>query len=82
MLAHPYGFPQVMSSYDWPENFQGYKDQNNWVQCNLVYLRIADDTCGPVSGDKTSSFDDHLSIGGSYMLLLNLVSHLLSKQNN
>ncbi|XP_055332054.1 pancreatic alpha-amylase-like [Paramacrobiotus metropolitanus] len=31
MLAHPYGFPQVMSSYDWPQNIQNGKDQNDWI---------------------------------------------------
>nr|AEI58894.1 amylase [Pteria penguin] len=30
MLAHPYGFTRVMSSYDWPRNFQNGEDKNNW----------------------------------------------------
>uniref|UniRef100_A0A8C6GEU9 Alpha-amylase n=1 Tax=Mus spicilegus TaxID=10103 RepID=A0A8C6GEU9_MUSSI len=31
MLAHPYGFTRVMSSYYWPRNFQNGKDVNDWV---------------------------------------------------
>lgn len=30
MLAHPYGFTRVMSSYSWSRNFQGGEDHNNW----------------------------------------------------
>lgn len=34
MLAWPYGYPQVMSSYDWPRHIQWiddkYKDVNDW----------------------------------------------------
>ena len=30
MLAHPYGFTRVMSSYSWNRNFQGGEDHNNW----------------------------------------------------
>ncbi|XP_028613084.1 pancreatic alpha-amylase-like isoform X2 [Grammomys surdaster] len=31
MLAHPYGFTRVMSSYRWERNFQNGKDQNDWM---------------------------------------------------
>ncbi|XP_074858422.1 pancreatic alpha-amylase-like [Carettochelys insculpta] len=31
MLAHPYGFTRVMSSYRWPRYFQNGKDINDWV---------------------------------------------------
>ncbi|XP_021052623.1 pancreatic alpha-amylase-like [Mus pahari] len=31
MLAHPYGFTRVMSSYRWNRNFQNGKDQNDWI---------------------------------------------------
>ncbi|XP_041506695.1 pancreatic alpha-amylase-like isoform X1 [Microtus oregoni] len=31
MLAHPYGFTRVMSSYRWARNFQNGKDVNNWI---------------------------------------------------
>lgn len=30
MLAHPYGFTRVMSSYKWNRNIQGGDDINNW----------------------------------------------------
>ncbi|XP_052759709.1 alpha-amylase-like isoform X1 [Mya arenaria] len=30
MLAHPYGYPRVMSSYDWTPNWQNGDDHNNW----------------------------------------------------
>ncbi|GAB1288038.1 Alpha-amylase 1 [Apodemus speciosus] len=30
MLAHPYGFTRVMSSYYWPRYFQDGSDINNW----------------------------------------------------
>nr|AGN55419.1 amylase [Pinctada fucata]AGN55420.1 amylase [Pinctada fucata] len=30
MLAHPYGFTRVMSSYDWPRNIVNGEDKNNW----------------------------------------------------
>ncbi|XP_060569354.1 alpha-amylase-like [Ruditapes philippinarum] len=30
MLAHPYGFPRIMSSYRWNRNLQGGDDKNNW----------------------------------------------------
>ncbi|XP_032752542.1 alpha-amylase 1-like isoform X3 [Rattus rattus] len=31
MLAHPYGFTRVMSSYRWARNFQNGKDVNDWM---------------------------------------------------
>ncbi|XP_018413796.1 PREDICTED: pancreatic alpha-amylase-like [Nanorana parkeri] len=31
MLAHPYGFTQIMSSFRWPRNFVNGKDVNDWV---------------------------------------------------
>ncbi|XP_040264575.1 pancreatic alpha-amylase-like [Bufo bufo] len=31
MLAHPYGFTRVMSSYSWPRNFVNGKDTNDWI---------------------------------------------------
>ncbi|KAM9325168.1 pancreatic alpha-amylase-like [Gastrophryne carolinensis] len=31
MLAHPYGFTRVMSSFRWPRNFKYGKDANDWV---------------------------------------------------
>ncbi|XP_025069616.1 pancreatic alpha-amylase-like isoform X2 [Alligator sinensis] len=31
MLAHPYGFTRVMSSFRWPRYFQNGKDINDWV---------------------------------------------------
>ncbi|KAG8555992.1 hypothetical protein GDO81_017894 [Engystomops pustulosus] len=31
MLAHPYGFTRVMSSYRWPRYFVNGKDINDWV---------------------------------------------------
>jgi len=31
MLAHPYGATRVMSSYNWPENYQNGEDVNNWM---------------------------------------------------
>ncbi|EMP40106.1 Pancreatic alpha-amylase [Chelonia mydas] len=31
MLAHPYGFTRVMSSYRWPRYFQNGKGINDWV---------------------------------------------------
>ncbi|XP_050018213.1 pancreatic alpha-amylase-like isoform X3 [Alexandromys fortis] len=31
MLAHPYGFTRVMSSYRWTRNFQNGKDVNDWI---------------------------------------------------
>lgn len=30
-LAWPYGYPRLMSSYDWPRNVQNGKDLNDWV---------------------------------------------------
>lgn len=30
MLAHPYGFTRVMSSYHWNRDFHGGEDHNNW----------------------------------------------------
>ncbi|XP_078247939.1 alpha-amylase 1 isoform X8 [Pogona vitticeps] len=31
MLAHPYGFTRIMSSYRWPRDIQHGKDLNDWV---------------------------------------------------
>ncbi|XP_071983091.1 pancreatic alpha-amylase-like [Engystomops pustulosus] len=31
MLAHPYGFPRVMSSFSWPRSFVEGKDINDWI---------------------------------------------------
>jgi len=31
MLAHPYGYPQVMSSYNWQQNMVDGKDKNDWI---------------------------------------------------
>ncbi|NP_001079910.1 amylase, alpha 2B (pancreatic) S homeolog precursor [Xenopus laevis] len=31
MLAHPYGFTRVMSSYRWTRNISNGKDQNDWI---------------------------------------------------
>ncbi|XP_044288528.1 pancreatic alpha-amylase-like [Varanus komodoensis] len=31
MLAHPYGFTRIMSSYRWPRDIQNGKDLNDWV---------------------------------------------------
>lgn len=31
MLAHPYGFTRVMSSYRWDRHFVNGKDQNDWI---------------------------------------------------
>uniref|UniRef100_A0A8C0U2K5 alpha-amylase n=1 Tax=Cyanistes caeruleus TaxID=156563 RepID=A0A8C0U2K5_CYACU len=31
MLAHPYGFTRVMSSFRWPRYFENGKDINDWV---------------------------------------------------
>lgn len=31
MLAHPYGFTRVMSSYWWDQNFQNGQDVNDWI---------------------------------------------------
>nr|XP_056723555.1 pancreatic alpha-amylase-like [Euleptes europaea] len=31
MLAHPYGFTRVMSSFRWPRYFENGKDVNDWV---------------------------------------------------
>ncbi|KAL7984868.1 hypothetical protein Chor_003438 [Crotalus horridus] len=31
MLAHPYGFTRVMSSFSWPRHFENGKDINDWV---------------------------------------------------
>uniref|UniRef100_A0A2K6A3V0 Alpha-amylase n=1 Tax=Mandrillus leucophaeus TaxID=9568 RepID=A0A2K6A3V0_MANLE len=52
MLAHPYGFTRVMSSYRWPRNFQNGKDVNDWVgppNNNGVTKEVTinpDTTCG------------------------------------
>ncbi|KAH0618361.1 hypothetical protein JD844_017485 [Phrynosoma platyrhinos] len=31
MLAHPYGFTRIMSSYRWPRDIQHGKDLNDWI---------------------------------------------------
>ncbi|CAH1795064.1 unnamed protein product [Owenia fusiformis] len=31
LLAWPYGYPRIMSSYNWPRNIVGGTDQNDWV---------------------------------------------------
>ncbi|KAJ7332430.1 hypothetical protein JRQ81_014610, partial [Phrynocephalus forsythii] len=31
MLAHPYGFTRVMSSYRWQRNFVNGQDKNDWI---------------------------------------------------
>uniref|UniRef100_H3A6W9 Alpha-amylase n=1 Tax=Latimeria chalumnae TaxID=7897 RepID=H3A6W9_LATCH len=31
MLAHPYGFTRVMSSFRWPRHFVNGKDTNDWI---------------------------------------------------
>uniref|UniRef100_A0A8C5Q0H5 Alpha-amylase n=1 Tax=Leptobrachium leishanense TaxID=445787 RepID=A0A8C5Q0H5_9ANUR len=53
MLAHPYGFTRVMSSYQWPRYFVNGKDTNNWMgppsnaNGSIKAVTInADTTCG------------------------------------
>lgn len=52
MLAHPYGFTRVMSSFRWPRNFVNGKDINDWVgppNTNGVIKEVTinpDTTCG------------------------------------
>ncbi|KAM7318029.1 hypothetical protein ACRRTK_022766 [Alexandromys fortis] len=52
MLAHPYGFTRVMSSYHWPRYFENGKDINDWVgppNDNGATKEVtinADTTCG------------------------------------
>ncbi|XP_063138854.1 pancreatic alpha-amylase-like isoform X1 [Rattus norvegicus] len=52
MLAHPYGFTRVMSSYRWTRNFQNGKDVNDWIgppNNNGVTKEVTinpDTTCG------------------------------------
>jgi len=53
MLAWPYGFPRVMSSYYWDQNFVNGQDANDWIgpphddNWNIVSPIIqADGTCG------------------------------------
>jgi len=53
MLAWPYGFPRVMSSYYWDQNIQGGEDRNNWMgpphdgNYNTMSPEIkADNSCG------------------------------------
>ncbi|NJK27417.1 MAG: hypothetical protein HC925_00960 [Coleofasciculaceae cyanobacterium SM2_3_26] len=31
MLAHPYGYPKVMSSYDWERQIINNQDKNDWI---------------------------------------------------
>nr|XP_053637375.1 pancreatic alpha-amylase-like isoform X1 [Cherax quadricarinatus]XP_053637376.1 pancreatic alpha-amylase-like isoform X1 [Cherax quadricarinatus] len=53
MLAYPYGFTRVMSSYYWEQNLVNGKDKNDWVgpphndNSNIISPSInADDSCG------------------------------------
>jgi alpha-amylase len=53
MLAWPYGFPRVMSSYYWDQNWVNGQDKNDWigppVDGNMNTLPVVvnpDDTCG------------------------------------
>ncbi|XP_008853394.1 pancreatic alpha-amylase-like [Nannospalax galili] len=52
MLAHPYGFTRVMSSYRWDRNFVNGKDVNDWIgppNNNGAIKEVtinADTTCG------------------------------------
>ncbi|KAM4806010.1 pancreatic alpha-amylase-like isoform X2 [Urocitellus parryii] len=52
MLAHPYGFTRVMSSYRWHRNFVNGKDVNDWIgppNNNGVTKEVTinpDTTCG------------------------------------
>ncbi|XP_025899671.1 pancreatic alpha-amylase-like isoform X1 [Nothoprocta perdicaria] len=53
MLAHPYGFTRVMSSFRWPRNFQNGTDINDWMgppshpDGSIKNVTInSDDTCG------------------------------------
>ncbi|XP_001510273.1 pancreatic alpha-amylase [Ornithorhynchus anatinus] len=52
MLAHPYGFTRVMSSFSWPRKFENGKDINEWVgppNDNGVIKEVTineDTTCG------------------------------------
>ncbi|KAK7796337.1 hypothetical protein U0070_010074, partial [Myodes glareolus] len=52
MLAHPYGFTRVMSSYRWTRKFQNGKDVNDWIgppNKNGVTKEVTinpDTTCG------------------------------------
>ncbi|XP_075856021.1 alpha-amylase 2B isoform X2 [Microcebus murinus] len=52
MLAHPYGFTRIMSSYRWPRYFENGKDVNDWVgppNNNGVIKEVTinpDTTCG------------------------------------
>lgn len=53
MLAWPYGFPRLMSSYTWPRQIENGKDKNDWIgppsDSNFntkPVIRNADLTCG------------------------------------
>ncbi|CAG0899120.1 unnamed protein product, partial [Cyprideis torosa] len=53
MLAWPYGFPRIMSSYYWDQDWQGGVDKNDWVgppmdgNENILDVSInPDGTCG------------------------------------
>uniref|UniRef100_A0A2K6U862 Alpha-amylase n=1 Tax=Saimiri boliviensis boliviensis TaxID=39432 RepID=A0A2K6U862_SAIBB len=52
MLAHPYGFTRVMSSYRWARHFENGKDVNDWIgppNNNGVIKEVTinpDTTCG------------------------------------
>ncbi|XP_073449103.1 pancreatic alpha-amylase-like isoform X2 [Aquarana catesbeiana] len=53
MLAHPYGFTQIMSSFRWPRNIVNGKDTNDWVgppsynNGSIMAVTINEDTtCG------------------------------------
>ncbi|XP_076306624.1 pancreatic alpha-amylase 2a5-like [Tachypleus tridentatus] len=53
MLAWPYGFPRIMSSYSWPRHIEFGKDKNDWIgpphdddYNTLHVIRNSDLTCG------------------------------------
>ncbi|MEE6514908.1 hypothetical protein FKM82_023338 [Ascaphus truei] len=47
MLAHPYGFTRVMSSFSWPRNIVNGRDVNDWMGPSSSSVSInGDGTCG------------------------------------
>ncbi|XP_077133885.1 pancreatic alpha-amylase-like [Ranitomeya variabilis] len=53
MLAHPYGFTRIMSSFSWPRNYVNGKDINDWIgppSYNNGSIKVVtineDTTCG------------------------------------
>uniref|UniRef100_A0A8I5QZ60 Alpha-amylase n=1 Tax=Papio anubis TaxID=9555 RepID=A0A8I5QZ60_PAPAN len=60
MLAHPYGFTRVMSSYRWPRNFQNGKDVNDYTPNNNGAIEEVtinpDTTCGKWTGSWMRAF--------------------------